>query len=688
MKKNLIDVAISVLGAAIPFGCMDRQPAPVCPVPTELKSDEIQASAFDGVDLLVMVDDSSSMTEEQEILGTGFYTLVNSLAHPIPGWKYAAVESMRLAVVSSDMGVSVGEDAELPEEDPGIPNCAGAGDDGKFREYPAAESIAVLEDTIPCGEGAAQCPAGWSCEGIDAGGVGRCFAPGGDTAVSCPALGAAYAETTGALANGDFTAQVACLSQQGTGGCGFEQQLQSVAIALERDDQQGFLVDHHLLAVLLVTDEEDCSIADEQLYSEPEMGNIDGVSAINIACGENPNDLLSTEHFYDAFIRAKEDAGGAGAVIFAAITGVPWEAEDPAGAAACQGPGDAIGECLDQEAMALSEEKFTDADGTRWRYRPACERYRDGVAKPLTSAVPGRRYVELATDYFKANSYVYSICNPDWSDAMESVAALIAEQLCGTCYDKPLDWDAVNKVAKCNVVAQFTVESKNDPCPFDLAPGDAPTYEVTTTPSGETIEISCPLPKLESELSCGDNAETPSGFGWYYCENLDREDREDACADGRDDDGDGLTDCDDDECEPCAVACGGSGDGCDGDCKYDVSITDEARAALTGVAVTVQCLQQFSFEDGNCQEDSLAACTDGADNDGNGVYDCADVPGGAGAHLADPHCCPMARDESGACALGDEDGDGEADYQAICGGDGGWPDACVRASESLGCALP
>jgi hypothetical protein len=98
---------IAFLGLlAAPCGCMDRQPAPVCPVPTELKSDEVFANNFDGVDMLVVVDDSGSMSEEQAILATSFYPLVNSLANPLPTWKYEAVDSLRLAVVTSNMGIS------------------------------------------------------------------------------------------------------------------------------------------------------------------------------------------------------------------------------------------------------------------------------------------------------------------------------------------------------------------------------------------------------------------------------------------------------------------------------------------------------------------------------------------------------------------------------------------------------
>ena len=69
MKKGIMTACCGLfVYAAFTMGCMDRKPAPVCPVPTEVNQTDFQASGFDGVDLLVVVDNSVSMTEEQEIV--------------------------------------------------------------------------------------------------------------------------------------------------------------------------------------------------------------------------------------------------------------------------------------------------------------------------------------------------------------------------------------------------------------------------------------------------------------------------------------------------------------------------------------------------------------------------------------------------------------------------------------------
>jgi hypothetical protein len=648
-------IAILVLAAAAP-GCMDRRPAPVCPVPTELKSDAVQANAFDGVDMLFVVDDSGSMAEEQSILATSFYLLVNALANPLPTWGYDAVDSLRIAVTTSNMGLSSnGEsnDQYWPGGDaPG--NCHDLGDNGAFQAIDVA-SVDVQNDVIKCADGAAQCPPGWACVGVDpATGVGRCHTDG-PTAVACPDLGAPWAESSAGAPNPSLITQAACLAQRGTDGCGFEQQLSSAATALARGDHAAFLAPSHLLAVLVVTDEEDCSMEDGKSLFETDEVALASPNKVNVACGEHPEYLFDPEHFYDAFVAAK---GTPGAVIFAAIAGVPYG--DQPGADECQGLGSTLGGCLAQGAMQLAQVQHEDGG---WYYDYACER------GELTKAYPGRRYVELANEHFGDMGYVFSICNEDWSPAMEEVANLIGAKITATCYDKALDWDPVEEVAKCNVVVEFE-NPEVEECPEGFA-ADPPIIERGTSSDGEELtRMLCAVPKLPSARDCA--AQTPEqaaaigdGFGWFYCESLDAE-----AADA----------------------------GAEAGCRYTVQLTEAAKRAVLGRQVAVQCLQQLSFEDRNCQEDTRAACADDADDDGNGVWDCAaedaDAPTlapGEKGHLADPSCCPMAVAADGRCDLAPPGV--AATWDEICPAGvtpyvDGYPDACREAAARLGCDLP
>jgi hypothetical protein len=61
-------------------------------------------------------------------------------------------------------------------------------------------------------------------------------------------------------------------------------------------------------------------------------------------------------------------------------------------------------------------------------FAPACERVDPVTQAAVTSARPGRRYVKVA-QAFGCASYVYSICNEDWSGAMVEIARLIANCL-------------------------------------------------------------------------------------------------------------------------------------------------------------------------------------------------------------------------------------------------------------------
>ena len=154
----------------------------------------------------------------------------------------------------------------------------------------------------------------------------------------------------------------------------------------------------------------------EGLFGEDEIQD-QGAMKVNIACGNHPQYLYTPSDFYDFYTSIKPE----GAVFFAAIVGVPF-GDDP-GAAECEGFGDAIGDCLVQGEMDLVPEQV----GGTWYFRPACTRS-EGPTE-VTRAYPGRRYVQLANENFETMSYVYSICNADWSPAFEAIGTRIGEIL-------------------------------------------------------------------------------------------------------------------------------------------------------------------------------------------------------------------------------------------------------------------
>ena len=177
-----------------------------------------------------------------------------------------------------------------------------------------------------------------------------------------------------------------------------------------------------LLAVIVVSDEEDCSIKDRELFDTPEWNG--GVETLNTACNfpasNETNYLFDAQYFRDRLVSIK--GGAQHAVVFGAIVGVPIESD-----ASCEGLGDTLNDCLDHAKMQYNPREFDESGSSYFHFEPACER-RDERDESLilTSARPGRRYVKVAEAFGDAG-YLYSICNADWSSALTEIGALIAK---------------------------------------------------------------------------------------------------------------------------------------------------------------------------------------------------------------------------------------------------------------------
>ncbi|MBN2343683.1 MAG: hypothetical protein JXX29_19000 [Deltaproteobacteria bacterium] len=721
MKKQLLFLSVLLtIGTVLSIGCMDRKPAPVCPVPTELKASDPGLGGFEGVDILVVVDNSGSMAQEQEILATAFFPLINSLINPTPGWEFDPADDVRIAITTSDMGVSYSGNPYTDTFSP-HPVCSegdGMGDNGRFRDRYISTTVNIKEGIIPCGADAEQCPTDWTCGNIDPEtNVGTCENPNGDgLAQDCPQspndVNQTFVDETWPTATAAFT--TACLANVGTEGCAFEQQLAAAAAGLRYDPT--FIRERSLTTVMIVSDEEDCSLASDEWHTVEELAT----NERNIACGVHKDLLTSVLDLKNSYDAAKEaKAGHANGMLFAAIIGVPIVPE-------CQGAGSGLASCmaypLDHGTVGdpgVIERPDPNGNPAMY-YEWACERFDGDVA--VTQAYPGVRYLEMAQAY-EDMSYIYSICQEDWSEAMVDIAELIAKNLGGTCYAKRLNWDPQEETAGCNVVYDYKFDKAEHPSAPRCADigedavwvddeGDLTEAEVKI--GSDTVRYwvrSCAVQKIPAPLNCAEfenasEVETTQ-FGWYYCENPG-ENNSVACADGLDNDRDGLIDGQDDSCD----ACLGKADGvCPKDCPYKVSISDPALAEAANAADTnVVCLQQYRFEDPNCKESTYDSCNDGEDNDGNGPFDCYSygkdetIPSehfpSAGARKADPDCCPMRRNpDGGACqfldAYGHPVATEEAAWVANCNSPGdtnssaaAMPDSCCEAATALLCQLP
>jgi hypothetical protein len=364
-----------------------------------------------GMDLLFVVDDSASMIEEQQALRREFPELIRVLTtgdrdgdgRP----EFPGVEDLHLGVVSSDMGV-VGT--------PGIGSCEGFGDDGVMQNTPSPS----LSD----------CMAGYPrfltyTAGVD------------DPAASAR----------------DF----ACIASLGTEGCGYEQPLESALKALwpSADDRVRFLTDATgdggvghgdvenagfarqamgdeatVLAIVVVSDEEDCSSAvtthfTPSVYLAPEDPL--AMQDLNLRCYHNPQNLYVVQRYVEGFRQVRP--GLEELVVFGAIVGVPPDLVEPAALAAVD---------FDDPAQ---RDAFYDAilADDRMQERPDPDTLTEGVPDLIPScetdngkAYPPRRFVEVARQ-FGQNGIVQSICQDDFGPAIDVIVSAIGRTVDQAC---------------------------------------------------------------------------------------------------------------------------------------------------------------------------------------------------------------------------------------------------------------
>ncbi len=342
------------------------------------------------LDLLFVVDNSSSMAEEQVALRRQFPRMIEKLVtgdHDGDGKvDHQAITDLHLAVVSSDMGAS----AEL---------CTPLGDDGRFRHEanPAADPALTCKKSYPT---FLQYESG------------------------TPKLSA--------LAQ-DFS----CIAALGTNGCGYEHHLESALKALWPSsdpsiefvgvgngpptlgrgdtDNAGFLRANvqgaATLAIVVVADEDDCSSYDRSIFHARATNDPNDPLAdrpVNLRCFDYKDRLQPLERYVYGY-----RALGSARVVFAGIVGVPVDLVDDKARAQIDfhdaHARDAYyDEVLKDSRMAQKLDPTDDTD-----LAPACK-------SKLGRAAPARRFIELAKS-FGADSLIQSICAADFGPPIDLV---------------------------------------------------------------------------------------------------------------------------------------------------------------------------------------------------------------------------------------------------------------------------
>ncbi|HEY2749150.1 MAG TPA: hypothetical protein VGL86_31240 [Polyangia bacterium] len=221
---------IAPLGLIPLFACLSPPVESPKTTVTQETSVRVEQSVKNKVDLLFMVDNSNSMAPKQQQLQQRFPQLIKQLdafaAQGNDAWYH-------IGVVTSDLGAAGDLQA-----------CAKAGGDGaKLQVAPNPMS---------------SFPAPTDCGGFTLGG-GENFIDYNQIAGTSNVMG-----ITGGALGDQVAAAFTCMASVGDQGCGFEHQLESPYRALHDNIAQntGFLRSDAILAVVFVTDEDDCSASD------------------------------------------------------------------------------------------------------------------------------------------------------------------------------------------------------------------------------------------------------------------------------------------------------------------------------------------------------------------------------------------------------------------------------------------
>lgn len=342
------------------------------------------------LDLLVVMDESPSMTEEQALLQSALPELFRALASgDLDGdgvQELPAFDDVRVGITTSDLGTgSAGA----------VPGCGTAGgDEGILRSAPGATAVA-------------------SC------------------AASYDPAWATYASASSSDLGG-FVAQISCEASLGSGGCGFEQQLEAALLALTPSgptaytapgwtvptfpdgrvgqgdlSNAGFLREGSLLAVLVVTDEDDCSAQNSAIFSTTDARYAS--TLLNLRCQTYGDDLMSVDEIVSQLVGLRP---GAEDLVVGAITGVPL--------------GVATG---DFDALLADPAMQIHVDPTLMdRVLPAC-------ASPNGLADPARRLVGTLAGVERAGgrAVLQSICEDSFRPLTDALVRALAARAGGSC---------------------------------------------------------------------------------------------------------------------------------------------------------------------------------------------------------------------------------------------------------------
>ena len=222
MNKAVTSSLFALLGIGLMTGCPDRTISEVNPEQGRVEFKDIPVNLNRNVDILFLVDDSGSMADKQQNLKDNFPNFINVL-NTIQG----GLPDVHIGVVTSDMGTKGEEDASpgTGVGTVGQGGCANTGKDGKLQLGQATGVTGTFISDIKLTDGSRQ-----------------------------------------KNYTGDLSMTFGQMATVGATGCGFEQHLAAMRRALDNNPSNaGFLRADAFLAVVILADEDDCSMSHSTL---------------------------------------------------------------------------------------------------------------------------------------------------------------------------------------------------------------------------------------------------------------------------------------------------------------------------------------------------------------------------------------------------------------------------------------
>ena len=224
------------------------------PVKDTGNKDKPTIYACDTIDILFVIDNSGTMAQEQTNLLSNFPKFISAIEAITP-----PIKSYHVGVISTDIGAG----GTKPS------GCTLNGDEGKLMHKP--------------------------------------------TGTGCAAAYPSYLTGPSATIAKDFS----CIANLGTKGCGFEQQMEAALVALTMQTYNtGFLRKNAPLAIIFITDEDDCSAKDLSIF---DLNNATHGQA-STRCVRLDSLLHHTSRYVKAFKALKDRPER---IVVAAITGPP-----------------------------------------------------------------------------------------------------------------------------------------------------------------------------------------------------------------------------------------------------------------------------------------------------------------------------------------------------------------------------